>query len=125
MTKSKHIIVLEDEALSRNSFAALLRSAGHDVVVACNALEAEALCAVRTPDVAVIDINLPGLRGDQWAMHLKSIASQIQIIFVSGRPGLAGLDIYGPDAHFLHKPIAPDDLLSAVSQESSVEATAV
>ena len=121
MTKSKHIIVLEDEAPSRNGLATLLRSAGHDVVVACNALEAEALCAARTPDVAVIDINLPGLRGDEWAMHLKSMASQIQIIFVSGRPGLADLDLFGPDAHFLHKPIAPDDLLDAVSEESGVE----
>ena len=115
----KRILLLEDEARSRTPLANLLRREGHTVSVARNALEAQALCADDQPDVAIVDINLPGLRGDEWALYLKETSPDTRIIFVSGRPGLAGLDRYGPDVLFLHKPLDPTLLLDMLSDEKA------
>src|SRR5206468_6552756 len=104
---AKRILLLEDQDITRRSLATLLQREGHTVLVARNALEAQALCAEGEPEVAIVDIQLPGLQGNEWALYLKEMSPDTRIIFVSGRPGLAGLDRYGPDVHFLHKPFAP------------------
>jgi DNA-binding response OmpR family regulator len=83
-------------------------------MVARNALEAQALCAEKQPDVALVDVELPGLQGNEWALYLRDMSPETRIIFVSGRPGLAGLDRYGPDVHFLHKPFEVDEMLGLI-----------
>jgi DNA-binding response OmpR family regulator len=120
---SKQILLLEDQDITRRSLANLLSAEGHHVMVAKNALEAQALCAgggASDPDIAIVDIQLPGLHGDEWALYLKEMSPDTRIIFVSGKPGLAGLDRYGPDVHFLHKPFNPDQLLSLINEKSPV-----
>ncbi len=117
---SKHVLLLEDQDTTRRGLATLLSTEGHQVMVARNALEAQALCASHDPDVAIVDIQLPGLHGDEWALYLKEMSPETRIIFVSGRPGLAGLDRYGPDVHFLHKPFNPEDLLALINEKSAV-----
>lgn len=120
---TKRILLLEDQDATRRGLAALLTAEGHDVLVARNALEAQALCAKgRDPDVAIVDIQLPGLQGNEWALYLKEMSPDTRIIFVSGRPGLAGLDRYGPDVHFLHKPFSPQDLLALIA-DTAVSST--
>ena len=109
------VLLLEDQDVTRRSLATLLTAEGYDVAVARNALEAQALCTERDPDVAIVDIQLPGLRGDEWALYLKEMSPDTRIIFVSGRPGLAGMERYGPDVHFLHKPFAPEQLLELIA----------
>jgi len=111
---TKTILLLEDQEWTRRSLAHLLRAQGYEVLVARNALEAQALCAQREPDVALIDIELPGLQGNEWALYLKETSPETRIIFVSGRAGLAGLDRYGPDVHFMHKPVDISLLLALV-----------
>ena len=110
------ILVLEDQDTTRRSLANLLRREGHTVFVARNALEAQALSAENDIDVALLDIELPGLQGNEWALHLKEMSPDTRIIFLSGKPGLAGLDRFGPDVHFVHKPVQVDDLLSLIEK---------
>ncbi len=120
---AKRILLLEDQDVTRRSLATLLQAEGHHVLIARNALEAQALCASgQEPDVAIVDIQLPGLQGNEWALYLKEMSPDTRIIFVSGRPGLAGLDRYGPDVHFLHKPFQPDDLLALITDGSPTAA---
>src|SRR4051812_30005160 len=119
---SKRILLLEDQEVTRRSLANLLRAEGHTVMVARNALEAQAQCVEHEPDVALVDIELPGLQGNKWALYLKEMSPDTRIIFVSGRPGLAGLDRYGPDVHFLHKPFAPEELLNLIKENPAATA---
>ncbi len=116
---AKRVLLLEDQDVTRRSLATLLQAEGYEVLVVRNALEAQALCESGSePEVAVVDIQLPGLQGHEWALYLKESSPETRIIFVSGRPGLAGMDRYGPDVHFLHKPFQPEDLLALVAGES-------
>ena len=117
---AKRILLLEDQEVTRRSLANLLRAEGHDVLVARNALEAQALCTENEPDVALVDIELPGLQGNEWALYLKDMSPDTRIIFVSGKQGLAGLDRYGPDVHFLHKPFVPQELLDLINNAPQV-----
>jgi DNA-binding response OmpR family regulator len=94
---AKRILVVEDQDATLRGLAAILTAEGHTVLRAHNALEAEALCAEGAPDVALVDIELPGLQGNEWALHLKEESPETRIIFVSGRNGLAGMDRYGPE----------------------------
>jgi DNA-binding response OmpR family regulator len=116
----KLVLLLEDQETTRRSLANLLRAEGHHVMVARNALEAQALCTVEEPDVALVDIELPGLQGHEWALYLRDMSPDTRIIFVSGRPGLAGLDRYGPDVHFLRKPFDPEELLTLLEETQTV-----
>ena len=122
----KRIVLLEDNRESRVSLAALLRAEGHEVVEVTNALEAQAWIAGSQlpPDLAIVDIDLPGLRGDQWALYLKETMPETRIIFISGHHGLAGIDRYGPDARYFHKPFAIDDFMDAVNEEDMATASA-
>jgi DNA-binding response OmpR family regulator len=119
---AKRILLLEDSDNTRRGLALLLEREGYDVAIARNALEAQALCAEGDPDIAILDIQLPGLQGNEWALHLKEVSPETRIIFVSGRPGLAGLDRYGPDVHFLHKPFSPRELLDLIEEKHAVGA---
>jgi DNA-binding response OmpR family regulator len=116
----KIILLLEDQDITRRSLATLLKAEGHQVMVARNALEAQALCADLEPDVALVDIELPGLQGNEWALYLKDMSPETRIIFVSGKNGLAGLDRYGPDVHFVHKPFDPQALLKLIEETPEV-----
>lgn len=110
----KSILVVEDEPRMRRSLASLLHRLDYHTRIARNALEAQALSEQCDSDVAIIDIELPGLRGDEWAYFLKQVCPTTRIIFVSNRPGLAGMDRFGPDVQFLRKPIDIIDLIAAI-----------
>ncbi len=119
---SKTIILLEDQDNIRRSLAHLLKAEVHTVRVARNDLEAQAQCAGIDPDVALVDIELPGVQGSEWALYLKEMSPNTRIIFISGKPGLAGLDRSGPDVHFMHKPVVVDDLLDLINAEPALAA---
>jgi two-component system response regulator MprA len=117
----KRILLLEDQDAVRRGLARVLEAEGHEVLVARNALEAQVLCADgHDPDVALVDIQLPGLQGNEWALYLKEMSPDTRIIFVSGRRGLAGLDRYGPDVHFLRKPFEPQQLLALIDEPTAI-----
>ena len=123
----KRIVLLEDNRESRIGLSALLRAEGHEVVEVKNALEAQAWIAGSqdAPDLAIVDIDLPGLRGDQWALFLKETMPETRIIFISGHHGLAGIDRYGPDARYFHKPFAINEFIDAVNDDEVAAARAV
>ena len=110
----KRILVLEDQDFARRGIAVILEQEGHVTLRARHALEAQALCAALPVDVAIVDIELPGLKGHEWAMHLKEASPETRIVFVSGFAELAELDRFGADVHFLRKPFSPNMLLELV-----------
>src|SRR5918999_2546639 len=76
---SRRILVVDDNQDSVDSLAVLLQIWGHTVEVAYDA--SSALEAARTfrPEIALLDIGLPGMTGLELARQLRAL------------PGLAGL----------------------------------
>jgi len=110
----RRIVIADDNEDSAQSFAMLLSFSGHEVKIAHDG--AEALDAVRNfrPDVAFLDIGMPGLTGYEVAQAVRAEpwGRDVTLIAVTGwgqpddkqRAHTAGFDRH------LVKPIDPDEV---------------
>jgi CheY-like chemotaxis protein len=118
------VLVVEDSVDIRETMRILLSAWGHDVVLAASGEEALESFAKSRPDVAIIDIGLPGMNGYELARHFrvldaKSVTPPPRLIALTGygQPGDAERALHaGFDAHLL-KPVAPETLRATLSAE--------
>ena len=112
-----HILLVEDDADSRDALRFLLEHSGHRVSVAGGGREAIALAASLAPDWAVIDIGLPDIDGYEAARGVRASAPAVQLVALTGygRPEdrQRAFDA-GFDAHMM-KPVDPDLLVDIIS----------
>ena len=67
------VLLVDDNADSREMYAMVLQADGHEVYEAEDGAERAAQCSERaTPDVAIIDIGLPGMDGYELARRIRS-----------------------------------------------------
>ncbi len=112
-TRVKHIAIVEDEPLMRQELAGILRTAGYQVTALVR-LEgvAEQILALG-PDLAVLDLNLPGQSGFDICRALKR-ASGIPVLILTARDQLSDeLRALGLGAdEYLTKPCRAERLLA-------------
>jgi two-component system CheB/CheR fusion protein len=85
------ILVVDDHEDAAESLATLLRLLGHEVRVAADASEALDVVSAFQPDVALLDIGLPGMDGYELARRLRRLPGLDRIL-------LLALTGYGLDA---------------------------
>ncbi len=117
---ARHVVIVEDSDDSRLSLQKILEQEGHTVHTAIDGQSGFEVIAQMRPDVAVIDIGLPGLDGYGLAEQLRSIGLRTYLIALTGyglaedrRRALAS----GFDAH-VTKPPQMDRLLAMVASAS-------
>ena len=72
-TKPLNVVIVDDHVALRRGMELLLRRAGHHVVgTADDAESGEALILRRKPDVALVDLALPGMSGAELTRSLLS-----------------------------------------------------
>lgn len=59
------ILVVDDEPANRLLVRTILQHAGHHTFEAVDATEAQRVLRERTPDLAIIDLSLPGIGGTE------------------------------------------------------------
>jgi len=67
----RRVLVIEDNADGRESLRLLLELLGHQVVAAEDGLQGVKMALAARPDVALIDIGLPGLDGYEVARRIR------------------------------------------------------
>ena len=112
----KRVLVVDDSDDTAEMLAELLRLHGHDVAVARAGLEALTLVSQFTPEVALLDIALPGMDGCELARQLHDCHPSCRLIALTG---FAGADVQARtlEAGFvLHlvKPVHIADVLAAL-----------
>jgi signal transduction histidine kinase/ActR/RegA family two-component response regulator len=116
-----HILVVEDHEDSREMMRHFLESAGHRVSEAADGATAVAEALRLRPDVAVIDVGLPGLNGYEVAKRIRDAQlASIRLIALSGhglpqdrsRASEAGFDEH------LVKPVTPQELASVLARNA-------
>jgi DNA-binding response OmpR family regulator len=114
-----HILVVDDDRDLRGLVDFRLRRAGHQVLSARDAESALALVTERgAPDLAILDIMLPGMSGLALLVELRKRngLEQLPAIFLSARilPSdiAAGRDL---GATYLTKPFVAPALMAAVT----------
>ena len=117
----KRVLVVEDDSDLARMYRGVLRMAGFDAFHAADGWAALRAVEEERPDLIVLDIHLPGLRGDELLEELseRPDTRQIPAIVVTG----SDIDLAVAQAkQVLRKPCAPERLVSAV--ERHVEAAA-
>ncbi|MFF7158310.1 response regulator [Streptomyces sp. NPDC008139] len=89
--RNVRVLLAEDQSMVREALATLLGLEEDLEVVAQVARGDEVLAAARThrPDVALLDIEMPGLTGIEAAARLREELPEVKIVIVTtfGRPG--------------------------------------
>jgi DNA-binding response OmpR family regulator len=78
----KRVLIIEDDVHSRTVYAVMLRFSGFDVFEAMTGEAGIDVAAERTPDLILLDINLPGMDGWEVCQRLKSMAATAAIKIV-------------------------------------------
>jgi len=114
--KSRCVLIADDARDGALALAMLLKRRGHEVHVAHNGLEALELAAQVKPDIAFLDIGMPGLSGHEVAVSIRREAwgQQMTLIAVTGwgqEEDKRNAHAAGFDHHFT-KPMDPRRLES-------------
>ena len=118
---SAHILLVEDDPVSRDLLAALLVSRGHAVDTAEDGFNALRLAQETAYDLVFIDYHLPEMDGYALARLIRSLSEKAErklrmVAITADRFGLAARR--GADTifdHMLAKPIEPDALFAFVA----------
>lgn len=81
------VLVVEDEVIVGLALREELQDLGVRVVVQDDAESALELLSVGTFDAAIIDVALPGMRGDQFARVCRRMFPSMPIVLATGMEG--------------------------------------
>ena len=113
------ILVVDDIAPNRELLRIHLSSDGHEIVEASSGEEALLRAQEQLPDLALLDIMMPGLNGFETAVRLKKLAGDefLPVVLVSSLQDpssrVLGLKMGADD--FLSKPVDRSELRARVS----------
>ncbi len=83
--RPRRILVVDDNADGAKILAALLKLDGHEVEIALSGLEALDRLPVFRPNVALVDIGLPGLDGYEVARRIRAaVGTDIHLVAITG-----------------------------------------
>lgn len=112
---SKHILLVDDDALLRRSLAFNLEQAGYRASTAANAEDALNVARRELPDLILLDIGLPGMDGLDALRNFQQQAAT-PIIFVTARrrevDQALGLELGADD--YITKPFDLNVLLARI-----------
>lgn len=110
------VLLVDDERDTADMIAILVSAAGHDVRTAYDGLTALEIAETFGPQIAIIDINMPGMKGNVVAQHLRKRSSGggLQLVSLTGR-GDRGLAFAACFDHHLVKPVTARALLQTIA----------
>jgi len=120
VTAPRTVLVVDDHEDNRRILRDLLRNAGYEVVEARTGEDGVATAKARTPDLILMDIQLPGIDGYEATRRIKAddALRRIPLIVVTSY-ALSGDDTKalaaGADA-YVAKPFSPRAILAKIRE---------
>jgi two-component system, response regulator RegA len=111
-------LVVDDDDIFRNRLCRAFATRGWEAIGAADGASALQLSAQSSPDLAVVDLRLPGMSGLEIVEGLRSIDETTCIIMLTGYGSIATAltaTKLGAD-HYLGKPADADQILNAYSK---------
>ncbi|TWT93951.1 sigma-54-dependent transcriptional regulator [Stieleria varia] len=106
------MLLVEDEDDFRESCARWMRRKGHDVSTAASGAEALGLCEEESFEVAVFDMNMPGMSGMELLQRVHQDKIEMEVIILTGQgtieTAVSAMKLGACD--FLSKPCSLGDL---------------
>ncbi len=120
------LLIVDDDAVFRERLARSFKNRGYDVHTAGTTDEAKALARQDSPELAVVDLRMPGGSGLELVRDLKEIDPATKIVMLTGYGSIAtAVDAVKLGAtNYLPKPADADDILLAFQRgEQPVDPT--
>jgi CheY-like chemotaxis protein len=116
---SKKILLVDDDPGQHMVIVPILSKAGYSTISAKNGEQALHLALNARPDLIILDVIMPGIKGRDLCKKIKAydVLKDIPVIFLTAKDSeddvKAELEA-GAIAH-LTKPVNPDDILKTIS----------
>jgi DNA-binding NtrC family response regulator len=119
------VLIVDDEMSIADSLAMIFTAHRFESRVAYSAEDAVDIVAAWRPDLAILDVILPGMNGIDLAILIRANYPSCRIILFSGNANTSALlDQAANKGHtfdVLAKPVHPDIMLEAASHLLSIE----
>ena len=113
--KKLAILIAEDETLTRKDIKGILEGAGYTVCGECsNGLKALELAKVIKPDMAILDIKMPGMDGIEVARVFHGLNIPVVLVTAYSQASLITRAENVYVCGYLVKPVSEQNLLATV-----------
>ena len=111
-----HVLLVEDDAVLADGLIRTLQGHGMQVDLATDGLHADAQLQRTAPQVAVLDIGLPGIDGFEVVRRLRARGDTTPVLLLTARDAIEervrGLELGADD--YLVKPFATPELVARI-----------
>lgn len=113
------LLLVDDDPVYRERLARAIASRGYEVRTAADAEEAVRLAEAESPELAVLDLRMPGESGLELLARLKAIDPTTRVLMLTGYGSIAtAVEAVRLGAvHYLTKPADVDEILAAFDRE--------
>lgn len=117
------ILVVEDEEAIRTYIYDILLENGYSVLTASDGIEAINIVKKNQPDVILLDLGLPTMRGEAVCKEVKKLYPEIQIIILTAQDTtpdiIKGLNIGADD--YMVKPFEVEEVVARIKARLRVK----
>lgn len=121
------VLIADDDRDLCQLLGAVLRSQGHEVVFAFDAAQALTVARTSTPDIIVLDINMPGGTGagalEKLKFNMKTSMIPVLVITASTDERLSTTMQQIGAAEFMQKPLDMEKFCEALQQITGLPCT--
>jgi CheY-like chemotaxis protein len=119
ISRPVRVLVADDNADSADTLTTLVRLCGADAKTCYDGLSALAAAEAFRPDVCLLDLNMPGMNGDQLAVRIREVLPDCRVMFVAvtamgTEEARRRTERAGFHQHFV-KPVEPAHIMSVVT----------
>jgi CheY-like chemotaxis protein len=115
----KRVLFVDDERLIADTLAIIFSSQGYETRAVYSAEQALELISDWLPNLAIIDVQLPGMNGIDLAIRLKAEYPDCRLSLFSGQASTSDLlelaRQNGRSFDIIAKPVPPGEFLAQVS----------
>ena len=113
------ILIVDDDPVFRGRLEQALHDRGYDVRAAGDAESAVAMARAESPELAVVDLRMPGRSGLELVRDLKTVDASTRIVVLTGYGSIAtAVDaVHLGAAHYLPKPADADEIIAAFARD--------
>lgn len=126
-TEARSLLLVDDDEVFRERLARSFTNRGFEVRTAANADEAEELARIDPPEMAVIDLRMPGRSGLEVLQALVALDPHTEVVVLTGYGSIAtAVEATKLGAlNYLPKPADAEDILQAFDRGRRPAADAV